>query len=83
MVTEDSQKIKLCDFGACLKVADDIHPETALVSRFYRAPEIIIGCVPDQAVDVWSAGITLFELFSGRVPFNASTNSLILKQIVL
>ena len=48
LVTEDSQKIKLCDFGACLKVDDKIEPETALVSRFYRAPEIIIGCVPDS-----------------------------------
>ena len=51
LVSEDTQKIKLCDFGSCLKVPDDLSEEMVteyLVSRFYRAPEIILGCVPDH-----------------------------------
>lgn len=49
MVSSDTQKIKLCDFGSVLRIPDDVGQEMItdyLVSRFYRAPEIILGCVP-------------------------------------
>ncbi len=46
-----------------------------LVSPFYRAPEIILGFHPlDGAVDVWSAGVTLFELYVGKFMFPGTTN---------
>ena len=44
------QKIKLCDFGSALQIPDDVGPDMItdyLVSRYYRSPEIILGCVPD------------------------------------
>ena len=47
---------------------EDVGPDMItdyLVSRFYRAPEIILGFVPDQKIDIWSAGVTLYELFTG------------------
>jgi serine/threonine-protein kinase PRP4 len=53
-----------------------------LVSRFYRAPEIILGCIPDFQIDVWSAGVTLFELFTGKIMFDGRNNGEILKQII-
>jgi serine/threonine-protein kinase PRP4 len=47
-----------------------------LVSPFYRPPEVILGVWPlDGAVDVWSAGATLFELFVGKFMFPATTNN--------
>ena len=64
---------------------DEVGPDMItdyLVSRFYRAPEIIIGCVPDQKIDIWSAGVTLFELFTGQILFDGRNNSEILKQII-
>ena len=82
MVSSDTQKIKLCDFGSCLKIPDDTKSELVtdyLVSRFYRAPEIILGLVPGPEIDVWSAGVTLFELFTGNILFDGRTNSEILK----
>jgi serine/threonine-protein kinase PRP4 len=42
MVSKDTKKIKLCDFGSCLK-QDEIQVTKYIVSRYYRAPEIMLG----------------------------------------
>ena len=51
-----------------------------LVSRFYRAPEIVLGCLPfDYSVDVWSVGCTLYELYTGKILFPGRSNNHMLK----
>lgn len=40
-----------------------------LQTRFYRAPEMILGCVYDCAIDMWSLGCILVELLIGRPLF--------------
>jgi serine/threonine-protein kinase PRP4 len=53
------------------------------VSPFYRAPEIILGCMPfDTAVDIWSAGVTLFEVFTGKFMFPGRSNNHLLRLIM-
>ena len=42
MVDKDIKKIKLCDFGSCLSTEEAAITEY-MVSRFYRAPEIMLG----------------------------------------
>lgn len=81
MVTKDTRKIKLCDFGSCLSV-DEAGITEYMVSRFYRAPEIMLGCMFDQAIDIWSAGVSLFELYTGRVMFPGRSNNEMLKLIM-
>ena len=84
MVSQDTRRIKLCDFGSCLTPQEIKETKTEhLVSPFYRAPEIILGCTPfDPAVDVWSAGATLFELFTGKFMFAGRSNNHLLKLIM-
>jgi serine/threonine-protein kinase PRP4 len=53
-----------------------------LVSRFYRAPEIILGIPYDYAVDMWSIGCTLFELYTGKILFTGRNNNQMLKSIM-
>ncbi|MEN2499942.1 MAG: Serine/threonine-protein kinase PRP4, variant 2 [Marteilia pararefringens] len=79
LVCNNNIKIKLADFGSVLKSHEnDFTPY--LVSRFYRAPEIIIGHPYGFPVDMWSVGVTLFELFTGHVMFpGASNNQMLLK----
>jgi serine/threonine protein kinase len=37
-----------------------------LVSRYYRAPEIILALPYNHAIDVWSISCCLFELYTGN-----------------
>jgi dual specificity tyrosine-phosphorylation-regulated kinase 2/3/4 len=61
----DSKKtdIKLIDFGSSCFEADQIY--TYIQSRFYRAPEIMLGIRYSTAIDMWSFGCILAELFTG------------------
>ncbi|XP_030625026.1 pre-mRNA processing factor 4Bb [Chanos chanos] len=78
LVNESKTILKLCDFGSASHVADnDITPY--LVSRFYRAPEIIIGKPYDYGIDMWSVGCTLYELYAGKILFPGSSNNHMLK----
>lgn len=78
LVNESKTILKLCDFGSASHVADnDITPY--LVSRFYRAPEIIIGKPYDYGIDMWSVGCTLYELYTGKILFPGSSNNHMVK----
>lgn len=74
-------KIKIADLGSAADASEkDITPY--LVSRFYRAPEIMLGMAPDYAIDMWSIGCTLFELFTDKILFQGSSNNQMLKSIM-
>lgn len=53
-----------------------------LVSRFYRAPEIMLGMPYDYAVDMWSIGCTLSELYTGKFLFTGESNNQMLKSMI-
>lgn len=70
--------LKLCDFGsACYSHENEITPY--LVSRFYRAPEIILGIPYDHAIDVWSVAVTIYEVACGKIMFPGKSNNQMLK----
>jgi serine/threonine-protein kinase PRP4 len=73
--------VKLCDFGSALR-EDEIVTTSELVSRFYRAPEIFLGCPYDTKIDMWSLGCTLFELYTGKILFPGRNNNEMMKLIV-
>ncbi|KAK7679601.1 hypothetical protein QCA50_017312 [Cerrena zonata] len=74
LVNEQKNVLKLCDLGSASDVSEnDITPY--LVSRFYRAPEIILGVPYDPALDIWSIGCTLYELYSGKILFPGRSNN--------
>jgi len=78
LVNESKLTLKLCDFGSASSVTEnEITPY--LVSRFYRAPEIIIGRPYDFAIDLWSVGTTIAELYTGKILFPGKTNNEMLK----
>jgi len=55
--------IKIIDFGSSCFEKEKIY--TYIQSRFYRAPEIILGIPYTFAIDMWSFGCILFELCKG------------------
>lgn len=78
LVNEKKNILKLCDFGSATKV-DDNEPTPYLVSRFYRAPEVILGLRYDFGVDLWSSACTIYELATGQIMFTGSSNNKMLK----
>jgi serine/threonine protein kinase len=73
--------LKICDLGSASDASEnEITPY--LVSRFYRAPEIILGMPYDFAIDVWSIGCTLYELYTGKILFTGRTNNQMLRSIM-
>lgn len=81
LVNENRSQLKIADLGSAFDVQDS-EVTDMLVSRFYRAPEIMLGVRGDFALDMWSIGCTLFELYTGRICFAASTNNQMLKAIM-
>lgn len=78
MVNESKLILKLCDFGAASHIKDnEITPY--LVSRFYRAPEIILGAHYDYGIDMWSTACTIYELSTARIMFSGNSNNQMLK----
>ena len=57
--------------------SSDITPY--LVSRFYRAPEIILGLKYDFNLDLWSFGTTVYELYTGKIMFAGHSNNQMLR----
>ncbi|KAI9451287.1 kinase-like domain-containing protein [Russula earlei] len=74
LVNEQKTQLKLCDLGSASDASEnEITPY--LVSRFYRAPEIILGMPYDPALDVWSVGCTLYELYTGKILLPGRSNN--------
>ncbi|GJN72709.1 U4/U6 small nuclear ribonucleoprotein prp4 [Purpureocillium lilacinum] len=83
LIHETRQFVKICDLGTAIDRDDaaTAHSQVTpyLISRFYRAPEVILGMDYDYAIDVWSIGCTLFELFTGKILFPGENNNQMLK----
>jgi len=78
LVNDSKLLLKLADFGSAAHVAEgEVTPY--LVSRFYRAPEVILGMKYDFMVDLWAVGCTIYELFTGKIMFPGTTNNHMLK----
>ncbi|KAF7660223.1 hypothetical protein LDENG_00286290 [Lucifuga dentata] len=57
-------RVKVIDFGSASHVSKAVC-STYLQSRYYRAPEIILGLPFFEAIDMWSLGCVIAELFLG------------------
>ncbi|KAL3193220.1 hypothetical protein MRX96_017904 [Rhipicephalus microplus] len=58
-----SSAIKVIDFGSSCFVHQRVY--TYIQSRFYRSPEVILGLPYGTAIDIWSLGCILAELYTG------------------
>ncbi|KAJ4349771.1 U4/U6 small nuclear ribonucleoprotein prp4 [Didymosphaeria variabile] len=79
LVSPDMKTIKLCDFGTAVDKRDVMERTEYLVSRFYRAPEIILGLDIGYGIDMWAIGCTIYELWTGKILFTGRTNNQMIK----
>ena len=81
LVNENLSVLKICDLGSASAITEAV-TAPYLVSRFYRAPELMLGMPYDYGIDVWSIGCTLFELYTGKILFTGKNNNGMLKAIM-
>jgi len=74
--------VKLIDFGLGNKYQQQELLKTPCGSPCYAAPELISGEFYDpMKIDIWSAGITLFYMVAGCIPFDDENKPLLYKKI--
>ena len=67
--------VKLMDFGIA-KSTNDLQltrPGTTMGSVYYMSPEQVRGGTVDARSDIYSFGVTMYEMLTGRRPFQADT----------
>ena len=74
LITADG-RLKVTDFGiARIESSDLTLPSSALGSSGYMAPERYTGVTPDCRVDIFSCGVLLYQLLTGRTPYRGSSS---------
>ncbi|KAF7457900.1 putative protein kinase [Cryptosporidium felis] len=80
-------KICICDLGSSKKLVPNGVHMPYVVSRFYRAPELLLGsCKYNEKIDIWALGcifvelLTLDPIFVGRCPEKQKNTGYSMKQ---
>ena len=73
---ENDVKIKLGDFGCSIYIKNNTSDPIGTI--LYTAPEILKNLEYDEKCDLWSLGVTLYELYFGILPYgpDATTNTI-------
>lgn len=73
---DKNSQLKLMDFGLSTRFSKGKANtmKTLVGTAFYMSPEVLKGSY-DQRCDVWSAGVILYLMVAGCLPFNAETDA--------
>ena len=66
-------KVKVTDFGIAKAATSNTITSNVMGSVHYTSPEQARGGYSDEKSDIYSLGVTMFEMLTGRVPFNGET----------
>jgi len=70
MMLTETKIVKLMDFGLA-RVVNHLHSEQSIIggTPYFMSPEQVEGAPIDHRTDIYSFGVCLFEMLTGRVPF--------------
>lgn len=82
LVDPETGVLKICDFGSAKKLEHNQPSISYICSRFYRAPELIIGCTQyTTQIDIWGLGCVMGEMLIGKAIFQGQEPLLQLREI--
>jgi eukaryotic-like serine/threonine-protein kinase len=81
MIQKDGH-VKITDFGIARMASAAVRTQTGMVlgSPKYMSPEQVMGKLTDQRSDIFSLGIMLYEMLTGRPPFSGENVNAIMYQ---
>ncbi|VWU52124.1 glycogen synthase kinase 3, putative [Hepatocystis sp. ex Piliocolobus tephrosceles] len=75
LIDTKTHALKLCDFGSAKKLIDGQRSVAYICSRFYRAPELILGSTNYTThIDLWSLGCIIAEMILGYPLFSGQSS---------
>ncbi len=85
MLTDDDEP-KIADFGLALNLQKDMDRDSTFImgvgSPAYMSPEQIKGYALNQKTDLYSLGVVLFQMLTGRLPFRANNQATLVYKII-
>jgi serine/threonine-protein kinase SRPK3 len=66
----DNPIIKLADLGSYVDLGSDKKKPTSIQTKYYRAPEILLGLPYNETCDIWALACSIYEMMTGKILFN-------------
>ncbi|KAJ3700671.1 hypothetical protein LUZ61_004376 [Rhynchospora tenuis] len=79
---DDTAILKIADFGFAKSLNPYSMAETLCGSPLYMAPEVMQVQKYDAKADLWSLGVILYQLVTGRTPYNGANQIQLLQNIL-
>ncbi len=81
LMTPEGSDIRVSDFGAALHTAQETTQIAGVGSPAYMSPQQVREVPLDHRTDIYSLGVVMFELLTGRLPFESDNNYTLLYRI--
>jgi predicted Ser/Thr protein kinase len=82
----ENDEPKIADFGLALNLSKDMQKDSTFImgvgSPAYMSPEQIKGYQLNQKTDLYSLGVVMFQLLTGRLPFRANNQATLIYKII-
>ena len=86
ILVDDNDNVKITDFGLALNINKKMETDSTFImgvgSPAYMSPEQIKGYPLNQKTDLYSLGVVLFHLLTGRLPFRATNPAQLIYKII-